>query len=129
MYKSLSAIHLKRNQNLVLDEITFSEPNFDEVVLKNNYAGICHSQLINLSRTPEFPELLGHEGTAEIIAVGNKVKHVKEGDKVIVTWMPSHFFKNKDYLKWTSFNYKKNDHYYDSGVDYIVLHHSTIRIK
>ena len=49
MYKSLAAIHLKKGKKLILDEITFSSPNFDEVVLKNTYAGICHSQLINLS--------------------------------------------------------------------------------
>jgi len=106
MYKSLAAIHLKKNKNLILDEISFSNPSFDEVVLKNTYAGICHSQLINLSRTPGCPELLGHEGTAEVVAVGNKVKHVKEGDKVIVSWMPNHSSKNQEYLKWTSFNYK-----------------------
>ena len=108
MYKSLAAIHLKKGKQLILDEITFSSPNFDEVVLKNTYAGICHSQLINLSRTPESPELLGHEGTAEVVAIGSKVKHVKEGDSVILSWMPNHFSKNKEYLKWTNFNYKNN---------------------
>jgi Zn-dependent alcohol dehydrogenase len=110
MYKSLAAIHFKKNQDLTLDEISFSSPNFDEVVLKNNFAGICHSQLINLSRTPECPELLGHEGTAEVVAVGNKVKHVKEGDKVIISWMPNHFSKTRNYLKWTSFNYRNNNY-------------------
>lgn len=106
MYRSLAAIHLKKNKKLILDEITFSNPSSDEVVLKNIYSGICHSQLINLSRTPEYPELLGHEGTAEVVAVGNKVKHIKEGDKVVVSWMPNHSSKNQKYLKWTSFNYK-----------------------
>tara|TARA_B110000027_G_scaffold71352_2_gene76101 strand:- start:2523 stop:3572 length:1050 start_codon:yes stop_codon:yes gene_type:complete len=108
VYKSLAAIHLKKGKKLILDEITFSDPNSDEVVLKNTYAGICHSQLLNLSRTPQSPELLGHEGTAEVVAIGNKVKHVKEGDSVILSWMPNHFSKNQEYLKWTNFNYKNN---------------------
>ena len=106
MYRSLAAIHLKKNQDIILDEITFSSPAPDEVILKNEYAGICHSQLINLSRTPESPELLGHEGTAEVVAIGNKVKHLKEGDKAVVSWMPNQYSNDKEYLKWTCFYYK-----------------------
>lgn len=107
MFKTLAAIHLKKNKDLKLDEISFSDPEPDEVVIKNIYAGICHSQLINISKDPETPGLLGHEGTAEIVKAGKKVKHVKEGDKVIVSWMPNDFSNQINYLKWSSFFYQK----------------------
>ena len=107
MFKTLAAIHLKKDKDLKLDEISFSDPKPDEVVIKNIYAGICHSQLINISKEPATPDLLGHEGTAEVVKAGKKVKHVKEGDKVIVSWMPNDFSNELNYLKWSSFFYKK----------------------
>jgi Zn-dependent alcohol dehydrogenase len=34
-----------------------------------------------------LPELLGHESTGVVVAAGRDVKHVKEGDHVITTWV------------------------------------------
>jgi Zn-dependent alcohol dehydrogenase len=34
------------------------------------------------------PQILGHESTGVVIAKGREVNHVKEGDTVMVTWVP-----------------------------------------
>ncbi len=36
----------------------------------------------------QAPAVLGHESTGVVLAKGNQVSHVKEGDRVMVTWVP-----------------------------------------
>jgi Zn-dependent alcohol dehydrogenase len=54
-------------------------------------SGVCHSQLHTMKRPPRpghrLPELLGHESTGIVVAKGRDVRHVKEGDHVITTWV------------------------------------------
>jgi Zn-dependent alcohol dehydrogenase len=58
-------------------------------VVKLFASGICHSQLhqINNEASP-VPQLLGHEATGVVVQAGDKVSRVKEGDRVMVTWLP-----------------------------------------
>ena len=51
--------------------------------------GSCHSQLHQL-HNPDLqrPLLLGHEATGVVTAKGSEVSHVREGDRVMVTWVP-----------------------------------------
>jgi Zn-dependent alcohol dehydrogenase len=52
---------------------------------------VCHSQIHTIRRSARpgdrFPALLGHEATGVVAAVGRSVRHVKEGDHVITTWV------------------------------------------
>jgi Zn-dependent alcohol dehydrogenase len=105
--KSIAAVYLKKNKPIVMDEIKILDPNPDQVIIKMYASGICNSQLFNLSRNPLKPELLGHEGTGVIIKKGKKVKHLKEGDDVLISWMPNKFNENTKYLEWSKFEYKK----------------------
>ena len=107
--KSLAAIYLKKNKPIVIDEIEIPEPNSDQVLIKMIASGICNSQLFNLSRNPLNPELLGHEGTGVILKKGQKVKDLKEGDQILISWMPNTFSKNTKYLEWTKFTYKNKE--------------------
>src|SRR4029077_1009976 len=52
-------------------------------------SGICHSQLHQM-HTPSHPTpaLLGHEATGVVEAGGAEGQHVREGDRVMVTWVP-----------------------------------------
>jgi D-arabinose 1-dehydrogenase-like Zn-dependent alcohol dehydrogenase len=56
------------------------------------YSGICGAQIneIQAAKGPDkfLPHLLGHEGYGEVVDVGELVKTVTKGDKVILHWMP-----------------------------------------
>jgi Zn-dependent alcohol dehydrogenase len=76
---------------LIVDEVEFSDPAEDQVLVKLFSSGICHSQLHTMARPPRpgrrLPALLGHESTGVVAAKGRAVKHVKEGDHVVTTWV------------------------------------------
>lgn len=94
--KSRAAIHIKTNQQLLIDEIDIPDPKTDYVNLKMFSSGICHSQLHQMNN-PEFqtPALLGHEGTGIVTDIGKNVTHLKEGDLAIVTWVPRNPMKGR----------------------------------
>ncbi len=87
--KTIAAIHLTHGQPLVVDELEVPDPKPDQVLVKLFSSGICHSQLHQM-HNPEMkrPMVLGHEGTGVVTRVGRNVKHLKEGDHAIVTWVP-----------------------------------------
>jgi D-arabinose 1-dehydrogenase-like Zn-dependent alcohol dehydrogenase len=94
--RSKAAILVEPNAPLVIDDVTFPDPQPDQVLLKLCASGICHSQLHQIHRTPQSahrgtpavcPSLLGHEATGVVVATGHQVTHVQEGDHVITTWV------------------------------------------
>lgn len=85
--KSKAAIQPAPRERLIIDELEIPDPRPDQVVVKLFSSGICHSQLKDLQGSPAHPLVVGHEGTGVAIQVGQEVKHVKEGDHVIVTWV------------------------------------------
>ncbi len=87
--KTRAAIQLELNGPLVVDEIELPEPDDSQIVVKQFASGICHSQLHQMHNPASVrPLLLGHESTGVVIAKGKNVSHVKEGDHVMVTWVP-----------------------------------------
>jgi len=86
-----AAIFVEPNKPLVVDEVEFPDPGPDQVLVKLFSSGVCHSQLHTMGRPPRpghrLPALLGHESTGVVAAKGAGVKHVKEGDHVITTWV------------------------------------------
>ena len=56
----------------------------DEVLVKIQAAGLCHTDHDSLHW--KKPIILGHEGAGIVEAIGNKVKTVNPGDKVILNW-------------------------------------------
>lgn len=64
--------------------------NFD-VKVKILFSGICHTQLLetngNRGIDKFLPHCLGHEASAVVIEIGNKVKTVSVGDKVALSWI------------------------------------------
>ena len=74
---------------------TLLEP--DEVLVRNKFCGICGSDLHEFADGPHFisptpnsfsgasiPQILGHEFSGEIEAVGSDVKHLRPGDRVAI---------------------------------------------
>ncbi len=74
---------------LQIHEIKLPDPGPNQVVVKQFASGICHSQLHQMHRPRGgVAQVLGHESTGIVIAKGKDVTNVKEGDTVMVTWVP-----------------------------------------
>jgi Zn-dependent alcohol dehydrogenase len=89
--KCPAAILVQPNKPLIVDEVELADPAPDQVLVKLFASGICHSQLHTMRRparsSDHLPALLGHESTGVVAARGRDVRHVKEGDHVITTWV------------------------------------------
>ncbi len=89
--KARAAIFIEPKKPLIVDEVEFPDPGPDQVLVKLFASGVCHSQLHRMQRPAppghRLPALLGHESTGIVAAKGREVKHVKEGDHVITTWV------------------------------------------
>ena len=66
--------------------------NPDEVLIKIEACGVCHSQLHGIEGDwkeigipPSFPTVPGHEVVGKIIEIGDKVKKFRIGDRVGIT--------------------------------------------
>lgn len=59
--------------------------NDDDVIIKVKAAGICGSDISRYAKLGPYVKgmTFGHEFTGEVIAVGPKVKKVKEGDRIV----------------------------------------------
>ncbi len=73
---------------LRVQEVDLPDPGAHHVVVKQFASGICHSQLHQMHAPRSAPGLLGHESTGVVLAAGREVRHVREGDKVMLTWVP-----------------------------------------
>ena len=110
--KSKNAVLYKLNKTLKINKLDFPDPNENQVLVKLFYSGICGSQLMEISggrnNKKYLPHLLGHEGSGIIIKVGKKVKKVKVGDRVILSWLRSkggECLNNKIQFKNTKISY------------------------
>jgi len=72
------------------EDIEVAGPGPGEVRIKIHASGVCHSDLSGQNGTlpVPLPAVLGHEGAGEIIAVGDGVTGLAQGDRVIVAWVP-----------------------------------------
>src|SRR3990172_6193574 len=73
---------------LRIDEVKLPDPGPYQVVVKQFASGVCHSQLHQMHRPRPAPVVLGHESTGVVVAKGSQVNHGKEGDRVMVAWVP-----------------------------------------
>jgi Zn-dependent alcohol dehydrogenase len=78
----------QEGSKLRIDEVRLPDPGPHQVVVKQFASGVCHSQLHQMHAARTAPTVLGHESTGVVLAKGSAVRHVKEGDRVMVTWVP-----------------------------------------
>ena len=122
--KSVAAINLEIGKDLVVDEIEIPDPRPDQVIVKLISSGVCHSQLHQIHQ-PDLPRpwMLGHEGTGIVSHVGKDVDHVKEGDNVIVTWVPRNPVRGRPASVASGVTYREepvNGQVYTWGKDVLV---------
>jgi S-(hydroxymethyl)glutathione dehydrogenase/alcohol dehydrogenase len=74
-----------------IEELIVEDPQPGEVLIRMEYAGLCHSD--DHTITGDFPAGLplvgGHEGAGEVVAIGEGVTAVGVGDYVAVTATPA----------------------------------------
>ncbi|MBV9597232.1 MAG: zinc-binding dehydrogenase [Chloroflexi bacterium] len=86
--KTRAAIHVGQNAPQVVDELDLPDPGPNHVTVSLFASGICHSQLHQIHNPNQpTPSVLGHEATGVVTGAGSGVDYVKEGDRVMVTWL------------------------------------------
>jgi len=75
---------------LSVEEVELDAPGPNEVLIKIDVAGICHSDLsvIDGTRHRPLPMALGHEAAGHILVIGDDVSSVRQGDRVVTTFLP-----------------------------------------
>ena len=89
--KTKAAILTAINAPLAVAELDLPDTlSFGQVLVKVHYSGICGAQIneIDGAKGPDkfLPHLLGHEGSATVIAVGSGVRRVRPDDHVVLHW-------------------------------------------
>jgi S-(hydroxymethyl)glutathione dehydrogenase/alcohol dehydrogenase len=88
--KSRAAILIEQKKPLVIDDVEVPALKLGQVLVRVLVSGICGSQIgeIDGIKGPDrfLPHLLGHEGCGEVLDVGEGVRHVKPGDRVVLHW-------------------------------------------
>jgi S-(hydroxymethyl)glutathione dehydrogenase/alcohol dehydrogenase len=86
-----AAIAFSAKQPLSIETVQLQGPQAGEVLVEVKATGVCHTDAYTLSGLdPEglFPTILGHEGAGVVVEVGEGVKSLKPGDKVIPLYIP-----------------------------------------
>jgi len=65
-------------------------PGPEEVLVRIEAAGICHSDLsvVNGNRVRPVPMLLGHEAAGRIVELGSNVTDLAVGQRVVMAFLP-----------------------------------------
>ncbi|MCD0475847.1 alcohol dehydrogenase AdhP [Flavobacterium sp. EDS] len=78
---------------LKIEEVEVKRPGKNEILVKVIASGVCHTDLHAVEGDwpvkPKMPLIPGHEAVGYVVAVGQDVKNVKEGDAVGVPWLYS----------------------------------------
>ncbi|GGH60007.1 aryl-alcohol dehydrogenase [Filimonas zeae] len=84
-----AAIVKEKGSSFELAKVKLDEPKADEVLVKIVACGICHTDMVArdfIMGAPNFPVILGHEGSGIVEKVGEDVHHIKAGDHVVLTY-------------------------------------------
>lgn len=85
--KIQAAVVRERGGPFEIEELCLGELRSDEVTVRLVASGICHTDL--LARDGNFgipyPCVLGHEGAGIVTNTGSSVRHVKAGDRVLLS--------------------------------------------
>ncbi len=88
--KTKAAVMWESAGNFEITELDLDPPKANEVLVRYEYAGLCHSDEHlrhgDLVITP--PMVGGHEGAGVVEAVGPGVRDIRPGDHFISSWMP-----------------------------------------
>jgi len=86
--KVKAAVVRETGGNFDIAELDLDDPRDDEILVRVKGVGLCHTDLIARDGMMPFapPAVLGHEGSGIVERVGAKVRKVKPGDAVGITF-------------------------------------------
>jgi 6-hydroxycyclohex-1-ene-1-carbonyl-CoA dehydrogenase len=88
-----AAVFYGPDRPLSVEDVPMPEPGAGQVLIEVAGCGVCHTDLHYLDHgTPTFktpPMILGHEISGTVTGVGDGVKNLKEGDRVLVAAVTS----------------------------------------
>src|SRR5882757_3814732 len=87
--KTRAAVLRKAGTPWEITELELDPPKANEVLIRMEAAGLCHSdEHIRARGTARLPLVGGHEGAGVIEKTGPSVTRVKEGDRVACSYIP-----------------------------------------
>lgn len=113
MTTTKAAVLIKQKEDLLIEELIIPELLSGQVLVKIHSSSICRTQLNEIlglkGEDPYIPHTLGHEGAGIIEKIGPNVTKIKQGDRVVLTWIkgegadtPGAVYKRKDGTKVNS---------------------------
>jgi Zn-dependent alcohol dehydrogenase len=88
---TLAAVLEEQQAPLEVAEVELAAPGPDEVLVRIEASGVCHSDwnaVTGASPAP-LPAVLGHEGAGVVEALGPDVAGLAVGDEVVLSWLPT----------------------------------------
>jgi alcohol dehydrogenase, propanol-preferring len=91
--KMLAAVVERFREPLLIEELATPTPGPDQILFRTEACGVCHTDLHAADGDwpikPTLPFVPGHEGVGQVVAVGERVRSFKEGDRAGVAWLYS----------------------------------------
>ena len=91
MKKNFAAILNEQKKDLLVLNLKYPKVPKNYVLVQMKYAGLCHTQLNEISgilgKDKFVPHCMGHEGVGKIVSIGTNVKNFRKGDSVVVSWV------------------------------------------
>lgn len=83
-----AAVLRRKGGPLKIESLEMEGPREDEVLVRLVASGICHTDIdcCDTWETGEAPVILGHEGAGVVEEVGNRVRGVRSGDRVVLSY-------------------------------------------
>ena len=80
-----AAVFREVGRPLEVEDVEIDSPGPHEVLIRTGASGVCHSDLhyVEGKYSIETPAVLGHEAAGTVEAVGEQVRYVEPGDRVI----------------------------------------------
>lgn len=89
--KTMAAVLRQVREPLSLEELDIPRLQRGQVLVDLAYSGVCHTQLLEAQGKrgvdQYLPHTLGHEGSGTVLDVGDGVRKVKPGDRVVLSWL------------------------------------------
>jgi (R,R)-butanediol dehydrogenase/meso-butanediol dehydrogenase/diacetyl reductase len=86
----MKALLARGPKDFTIGDVPEPKPGREEVLLKPLYAGVCFTDKHGYEGTPNSPipaggasRILGHEWSGEVVELGEDVKTLKKGDRVV----------------------------------------------
>jgi S-(hydroxymethyl)glutathione dehydrogenase / alcohol dehydrogenase len=89
--KMRAAVLEEFGQPLNVTEVDLAEPHADEVLVRLEACGVCHTDMYTASGADPSgyaPTVLGHEGCGIVEKVGDEVTGLRAGDRVVTLFSP-----------------------------------------